>query len=667
MFDKRLISRSEVNYNNIFDNFYKNYRNIFLYNKNIFVLNFNWGWVVFYSFFIAYTYYGALAPSFQHLKMHPISDVVLILALAMIQSFIGWFSSKYAQDLQESVAITASDIFVWLSLISIYFLLSSDRLNYSLFSDELSYAGSAHGHAIYLAFLLARNFHYLANIEFKYIIQIISLSFILAIVIIFYFSNKLSSAARIKIFVALFICGRFLFSIKGGNGSPHPPLHLVPPLIFGAIGGINDFNFKFSYFFCYITFLVILFKMFRRRFSFYVAYVSIIAIGSMPILLNLSSVVEHSFWSLVSFSIVFVDLLTAKNMHYFRLISLVSISTMMRQPSFIALIPILYLYISYIIITQKKFYISEIAFNICKLLSTTTLFILFLLTSIVNGTPSTSPLENASNLDRVSEAVINGTIEKSIINSISFYWVLFFPFAFIPLNKKYKIYNVSLFGFFLCSVYVYYSISPSLWGFSKYQAEYAVPLIIAGFYLVMYSLYELGLSLKILVFIGLILISFNVLDMSSGDHRGSRWLVSYDNNSEISNNESSLLKSGLTAIPYEYKSAYALIKNMGLCENTYSIGATYGVLPEIMNGYSSHATIASYDIYLRQKNNQFDPELSENYVRLINIDTSIKALIIGSIENKEILISALHKEGWTSIANFRNSRYGTNVIVMRRS
>ena len=104
----------------------------------------------------------------------------------------------------------------------------------------------------------------------------------------------------------------------------------------------------------------------------------------------------------------------------------------------------------------------------------------FLGKSLISGTPSTDALDEGSMFQRVLDAVDSDIIWSSISNIVPYWWIIFIPFAFIPLSRGMASRNIIFLIFFSSALYVYYSIHPSLWGYAKYQAEYAVPFAIVG-------------------------------------------------------------------------------------------------------------------------------------------------------------------------------------------
>lgn len=73
--------------------------------------------------------------------------------------------------------------------------------------------------------------------------------------------------------------------------------------------------------------------------------------------------------------------------------------------------------------------------------------------------------------------------------------------------------NGGLFLFGVTVVGVYYSINPDLWGFAKYQAEYAAPIFIAGFLLLMIRVKKFKRNYYQLLLGVTLLVSFNIREL----------------------------------------------------------------------------------------------------------------------------------------------------------
>jgi hypothetical protein len=585
-----------------------------------------------------------------------------MVVLCGIQVTLGWVAWKKSSYFKDSISIYARDLLVLFSFLLIGFTLSYDRLQHSLFSDEISYAGSAHGHGIFITLALAKYFPALSGVAAQYLIQAAGLLMLTSLGALIFFSSRWTPKTRIVIFLILLVLARIVFAIKGGNGTPHPPLHLLPLFVTGSLLGLSDLSFKISYFLAYAIFLTALYRMLLRLFSSSVSYLSVLAIGTIPLLSYLSTVVEHSFWALICFTLVFVEIITSPKLNFSRLISFASIAVLLRQPSFLVFVPILLFLITEIYQSNAQDRWTKTSWIIFTPLL---LFGPFFISSLLYGTPSTDALGQGSIFERVVMAVESGIILDSIFRSIPIWWLIILPLAFIPLSVSSVIQNISLLLFCTMAIIVYYSIHPSLWGYAKYQAEYAAPIVIAGLILLMVRIKQLRQTKFILITCTSVLLILNVIELIDKPHLKKLEGQNLEKKFNVFL-EANEIKHLLAAVPYEYKKSYIFIRGEGLDGSTYSIGATYGILPEVMNGFSLRAVRASHDIYIGQDVNRLNSTKTGLRVDMIEADHRIEAVMIGAIYGKQKLIEEFQQLNWRQVAEFKNMQYGTTVIVMRR-
>lgn len=630
--------------------------------KLLVTIEFNWAWVIFYTFFIAYGYYGAIAPGYTAYKTNWVASLGQTILLCGIQTAFGLAAWKKSSYFKDSISIYTRDLLVCFSLLLIGFVFSHERLQYSLFSDEISYAGSAHGHAIYIVLVLGKYFSELSGITAQYLIQAVSFLMLASVGALIFFSSRWTPKIRIIVFVILLILGRIVFAIKGGNGSPHPPLHLLPLFLTGSLFGLNDLSFKFSYFLTYAIFLTVLYRMLLRVFSSNVSYITVLAIGTIPLLSYLSTVVEHSFWALICFTLVLVEIITSPKLNYPRLICFVSIAALMRQPTFLVLLPI---FLLLAIEIYQSGAMGRWAKTSWVFFMPLLLFLPFLLASLLYGTPSTDALGQGSMLERVKLAAESGVILHSASRSLPLWWLIFLPFAFIPLLASTVSRNVGLLLFSITLIIVYYSINPGLWGYAKYQAEYAAPVVIAGLLLLMIRIKQTKRAKFILIACTAGLLTLNVMELMGQPHLKKIAGQNLEKKFDVSLGADAI-KYLVAAIPYEYKEAYTFIRQERLDGSTYSIGATYGILPEVMNSLSVDAVRSSYDIYTGQQANRLNSMTADLRVDVIEADNRIQAVMIGPIAGKQKLIEDFRQRNWKEVAEFRNMQYRTTVLIMRR-
>lgn len=123
----------------------------------------------------------------------------------------------------------------------------------------------------------------------------------------------------------------------------------------------------------------------------------------------------------------------------------------------------------------------------------------------------------------------------------------------------------------------------------------------------------------------------------------------------------------LVAIPYNYREAYDAIKKENLSENSYSIGATYGILPEIMNGYPVKSIRAVHGIFIKQDTNRLNAPKDGWSVDLVESDDRIKVVLIGAVSGKKKLINQFRARGWSELGEYKNLQYETSVVAMKKS
>jgi len=329
------------------------------------------------------------------------------------------------------------------------------------------------------------------------------------------------------------------------------------------------------------------------------------------------------------------------------LISLVSIGALMRQPSIIAIIPIL------VVLVKERFSLNNFfndMWNSLWIFSPILLFLPFLFRSILFGTPAIETLTADTNfLHRIIDTVQSGVIFSSASNVISIFWLLIFSFSFLMVYVKNKVTSLSFFLFFQILLLVFYSIDSGLWGFAKYQVEIVVPFAIIGISSLVFNIFKKSYVEYLLISFLSFVIIFNLVDF----YKKSRVIESnFDIKSYIS-------------LPYNYHDAYDFIQLKGLSSSTYSTGWTYGVMPEIMNGYKTSELFSARNIHIQQKGVDFD---TYDYAESINNNLDITNVLIGLAPNQEAsLVNNLILFGWTILRKFDNNEYHTSVIVMQRS
>ena len=618
--------------------------------KISFTFNFNWANIILYSFFICYGYYGAITFGItNNIDFIYLVTQVLIQFLFIIIPLIAFcfIAGSNLKKFDDSIVISLEDIVAFLLLFLFLFFILFDRLNFSLYSDEISYVATAHGQSIYILFLLEQFFTFPANLNFQYLVQFTSLTLFLGIVLLFFLSNKLVWRNRVMLIASILVIGRLVFVIKGGNQSPHPPIHLIPSFLFGSLFGVRDIIFKIGHLFVYCTFLTYFYKLCRAQLNIALSAAITLSVCTLPIALGMSSEIEHSVWSYYFFVIIMMELVTKSAPNLLRLICIVSIGALMRQPILFAIIPITLLSIKEGINTNFK--LKEYS-NYLLRFSPILLVLPFLFKSIVLGVPDYL-FEVPTNepyffFNRIIEAFKSGVVYKTVYSLFPIWLILFIPFAFISSFKLRWELNASIFTLFIALIILFYSTTPGIWGLPKYQVEMTAPFVVIGIVNLIFLLANKKINklFLIIALIGLSIMNF----------------VYYNSTTIYSTARSNI-------IPFNYSDAYKYIDSQGLSASTYSIGSTYGIMPEILNGYSSSDIFSAQEIFSGQRNSEGHNLYSHKDVASIIDNPRILAVLIGLISHKNEYIDNFLLNGWKLTQKFNNGYDNTNdVVIMER-
>lgn len=628
-------------------------------------LNFNWATLLFYAFFLGYGFYGAQTGPIDGAGSAAASlgkSLLLVCALATL----GYVASRRPLMFAETWVVRRADLAPYLALTGVLLGFSAERLGYSLFGDEIAYAMAAHGHALVGALGWGDRFPALHELRMRHVLQVASLALLGALVALVVISRRFAWKARIVAFCLLLIAGRAALSVFGGNASPHPPLSLVPLMAAGATLGIGDLSFRAAQFAPYTLFALAVYRMSLRSFDRLTAFFVALSIATLPLLWHLSGLVEHSLWGALGFTLVCVEIATAEEPNLPRLMSLVAIAALMRQPAFLGVVPIAVLFL----LEETRRNPAGRARRAAWLAAPMLLFLPFLVGSLLQGTPATASLgESAGAARNFATALQSGIVWTALSNALPVWWLACIPLAFIPLTRSTVPGNAALTAFFICAVALFYSIHPKLWGLPKYQAEYGLPFAVAGILFLLRRLSAVGMPRSVAVVALAIVIVLNIAQYVSLPQRNKP----VDELAETMWTEAKVPGGGLRglcAFPYNYRDAHEAVIAAGLAGRSYSAGVTYGVFPEIINGYTFGAALAANSIWKRQADAMKASGVSwaRGSASVVDADPKIDAVLVGFAYPRKLeLIQEFRDRGWTILSEHRNNRYGSTVVVLRRA
>jgi hypothetical protein len=546
-------------------------------NKEV-LLKINWPLVIIFVLFWSYGLYGSMTSG--HL-IFQLGFAIYLIGVALYFLFIG---IRKKDIFTLSYVIQVKDIFVFVTMILIWFYLTFDRLIEPITGDQFFYTQISKLYEFYFIYLLSK-FVDLNNIVYREAIYWIDLLILVSVFIIIYVKRLIKfSFISIGVLVcSTIILTRLIMLFMGGERSAHPPFQLFPIWMTTSMFGLSDFSLRSAQLFGLISCSFIMYLTFIKEFGRLNAFFIATTLCSIPLLIHVATQVEGSIWSSILFIILLIHIFSMdeqKFIFWFGFAAIISIAVLMRITSFIVIPVFLILFIRH-----NWGLFKEDKIKILYALSPFLICLPFILNSIFGGTPALDKSQSLIPVNYFWYALSNGIIFKVIFSVFSVGWFLLLIGIFIKHNheKHYWLNRILILIFLLTCLFMFFSIRPVLWSFDKYKAEYIVPLMVLGGYL-FFSKIQLFPNRRIIIPIlsccilffgvtGFKVYPVNIIDRADGDF--------YERKSEEI---------------YDYKSALIAAKEAGLAKYTLFAGTTYGMYPQILSGYSISEVLESFEL-----------------------------------------------------------------------
>ena len=321
----------------------------------------------------------------------------------------------------------------------------------------------------------------------------------------------------------------------------------------------------------------------------------------------------------------------------YKVVPLIAIGVLFRQSILVLILPILILYIwqnGLGSINSKKNYLSFFTLIIA---------IPIFLNSLVNGTPVTSNIEDIS-FTRNLEMIFNyNFMLNSFKSEFSLIWMPIFIFAFIPENKKNIITSVVIFFSFLILYFTYHLIDADAWYISKYKVEYIAPFLLLGIVKSIKFLEKVTPKYFLFITLGIFI------------------LINYISNRPV--NHLHDVDSCHKLTTYNYDEAYKYVLENGLRRSTYSIGATYGILPELISGYSISELKDARHIYKSVIQEKITHPVTTNEINKIFDKTAVEYILV---PRNLVLNNAFLADNFYIIFGDINSAYCGELFILKK-
>jgi hypothetical protein len=416
---------------------------------------------------------------------------------------------------------------------------------------------------------------------------------------------------------------------------------LLPILITSSIIGINEFGLKVSYFFCYILFLGFIYLgILKKTLDIPTAIGCTLAIASIPLLFDMSTVIEHALFGYLFIATFLIYVSISDKINFYHLFSFIVIGSFFRQSVLLFTIPALLFFIK----ENNSLNTKLMLISIGKIIFPCILLLPLVVNSILFGTPATGVMSDFIKLNPIFEILESGFLIDQTKKIFHIPLIILFIFLFIPLTYKTIINKIIIFIYFISLLILYFSISPGLWSNPKYQAEYIAPFISLSLILISCSRFSINFRKLFLILIYSIFI-FNILCVLNF----TKFKLEKDN----------------ISINYPYKLAYNKITSLKLNDNTFSVGITYGTLPEIIYSYTGNSWITVNDKYLIIKNLKLDQFPFIKADVLNELPNNNILLIQGGVES-ENLLPFLLSLGWQHYEILKLNSNSPKIYVLNK-
>jgi len=627
--------------------------------ENKIQIRFNWALVLLFVFFWNHGFYGSAFTSNVSISSYLlITSIMTGIIYMLFQEGV-----RENSEFDDYVSLNLTDFLLFSLYLLFLFIVSHKQLmSYPKF-DSILNAQAAHLHSYSLLKDIAKTTDIFNKINSKILILGIDIFVLLFfITIIFFLRRILNTHRRISliIIIALFIIFRTFIYKTGGFGSGHPPFKLFPIWISSTIMGFTNTSFKLPGILALSFCMFIFYKRLSTKIDSINSYLIGLFVGTIPLLLHVSTLVEQSIWAAIFNSIFLLYINQNERINYFKWLSVLVIFLLLRQSLVAVFFPFLIFSFkdksSAYHFAQKNYKSIMIIFSV---------WLIFFLSSLAVGTGATKDL-SSSHFYKILEVLKSGIIVDAFKNDIQlFSLIAFFFFAFIPLKKSSYSSNVINLIYFI-STFLIFAILPNYGDaeVARYHAEYIIPFIIIGFYLSTNFIYEKTKNRNVITFILLLLIIANINNYNKFYNKSL--------NEVIKSNDFSYKYIYANDI-FDYEQAYSFLKMKKDNWKSFFIGTKIAPFSLVLDN-AKIENVINYEIF---SNELVDPP-GLNIEKLKNNDV-LKYLVLEdfhylfdpklsfatSLVNADRYMDYLLSENWLLDSSFSSNNYSTIHILSR--
>ena len=621
-----------------------------------FVFRINWAYVLVAVLFWTYGYQAAINTNSLVFQLG--FAIYLIGAISYLLSIGERVNGDFVSELQ----IHSKDLLVLILMLALWVLYSFSALNQPIVGDQLYYGMSAKRHEIVAVLKLSPAW------ADKFILKdVVHVANIVSLVLVFAIARMmkrhapmLSTWQKIGLISVVVLTFRFFVIQAGGGGSPFGPLQLFPLWVTTSIFGLSDFALRFAQTPALILTAFWIYLLLTRRMGRVNSVFVAAALCAIPLLIHVSTIVEASVWTTATWTIFLVSIFSLhqdrKLEFWIAISSILSIAVVLRSPSFLAFaffIPI-FLVMNWTFIKKNKKLIGYA-------LSPFLLGLPFIVSNLLTGTPATYSADSLeavhipnahSLLHRLYYAFSHGIVLNTALSTVGALWLAFIFGVFVPQKNErhYILSRVIVSLFLMAAIAMFFSIRPSLWITDRYKAEYLIPFVILGAYLLFCKMSEHPLTKKLVPV-------FACAMVFVGGWGG----INYKTVKPIGVSQERFMRE--TESVYDYTSALAAAKAAGFASHTLLVGNTNAEFPFILAGFSiadvkNAKALTRLALQAKDDWTSVDPEL-------VNSALEVQLVLISDTADKQ-LRAKFQKLGWMDWNQFPSKDGAVIYALVRR-
>jgi len=539
----------------------------------------NWALVLLFICYWNYGFYGSVLTQNVSVIVFALSTIIM----AVLISFFAWLGLTNNKKFIDYFTFDWENIIILFSYLVIMAPLSIVQLIAYPKYDSLLHSASSKMHSLIISNKLYSFFPNIGHIKYKNLLfsidLLIVISIILFSVVIYKISKKTPFIAIIIIALSFVALRTIIFSL-GGFGSSQPSFRLFPIWLSSSLLMMSNLSFKLPGFLALLISMCFIYKSLIKKTNFLYAWLSGLAIGTIPILWYSGVIVEPSIWA----AVIFIPLLIkinfenhANEFNFFRWLIIIIIGLLLRQSIIVVFIPFFLIMIKY-----KNQSVTFIKHNILYILLILMVWLPFFIFSLSQGTGSTEFIKEGNGVyvfvSNIYSRLVSGLAIKVFLRDIGIYLAVFFFFAFIPMHKK-ELSNI-LINLFSFLGFLFLFMSLPNYGedaASRYQAEYIVPFILLGYYRLSIFINKLINYSYLLLIIPILIILINI-----------QYFYNNYNYENVDHNKSNSIHFGAvySCDIFDYKPVYNYLKKRNIYDKTIFIGSKNKSFSNILANYN---------------------------------------------------------------------------------